>query len=345
MEKGLAADEQAATVEVVFREAHSLKGAARAVNLVEIERVCQSLESVFSAAKRGEISLSLPFYDRLHDALTLIGDLLSAIGAEPGTAEKSRVAKVTRELGEALRELPPAPAPTRSEKTAAADPPVSEPAVQSAKAELPPAEREIRQVQASAEVTIPQQAEKDFLPLPETVRISTAKLNSILLEAEEMLSAKLALGQRVAELWEAGALLASWERDQARIRPELRTFLRELEKKGNGNGTRSQPDGQARAATGIAKVAAFAESTEQEMKTLQSRLTVLAKSAEQDRRTLSVMVDRLLEDTRKALMLPFATFLESIPKLVRDLARDSGKDVGWSSKAVRLRSTGGSWKR
>lgn len=204
LEKGLAADEQAATVEVVFREAHSLKGAARAVNLVEIERVCQSLESVFSAAKRGEISLSLPFYDRLHDALTLIGDLLSAIGAEPGTAEKSRVAKVTRELGEALRELPPAPAPTRSEKTAAADPPVSEPAVQSAKAELPPAEREIRQVQASAEVTIPQQAEKDFLPLPETVRISTAKLNSILLEAEEMLSAKLALGQRVAELWEAG---------------------------------------------------------------------------------------------------------------------------------------------
>jgi two-component system, chemotaxis family, sensor kinase CheA len=327
LEKELAGDEQAATVEVVFREAHSLKGAARAVNLLEIERVCQSLESVFSAAKRGEISLSLPFYDQLHDALALIGDLLSAIGAEPGTAEKSRVAKVMRELGEALRELPPAPAPARSEKTAAADPPVSEPAVRAAKAELPPAERGIRQVPASAEVTIPQQPEKDFLPLPETVRISTAKLNSILLEAEEMLSAKLALGQRVAELREASALLASWERDQARIRPELRTFLRELEKKGNGNGTRSQPDGRAGAATGIAKVAAFAESTEQEMKTLQSRLTVLAKSAEQDRRTLSVIVDRLLEDTRKALMLPFATFLESIPKLVRDLARDSGKDV------------------
>ncbi len=48
LEKGLAANEQAPLVEVMFREAHSLKGAARAVNLLEIESVCQSLESAFS---------------------------------------------------------------------------------------------------------------------------------------------------------------------------------------------------------------------------------------------------------------------------------------------------------
>ena len=327
LEKGLAANEQAPLVEVMFREAHSLKGAARAVNLLEIESVCQSLESAFSAVKRGEISLSLPFYDRLHAALALIGDLLSAIGAEAGTAQGSRVAQVTRDLAEALRELSSTSASARAEKMPATTPQVSEPEVQPVEAGLPPAAMETRPAQTSAEVTVPPHPEKDILPLPETVRISTAKLNAILVEAEELLSAKLALGQRVAELRETRALLSSWEREQAKIRPELRTFLRELEKEGNGNGNRSHPDGRAGAATGIAKVAAFAQSTEHEMKALQSRLTVLAKSAEQDRRTLSIMVDRLLEDTRKALMLPFATFLESIPKLVRDLARDSGKDV------------------
>jgi two-component system chemotaxis sensor kinase CheA len=328
LEKGLPPDEQAAIVEVMFREAHSLKGAARAVNLLEIESVCQSLESAFSAAKRGEISLSLPFYDGLHSAIALIGALLSATGAEVGTAEKSRVAQVARDLAEGLRDLPSTPAPARSEKTAATAPQVSEPEVHPVKAGLPPAAMETRQAFALAEVNIPSQPEKDILPLPETVRISTAKLNAILLEAEELLSAKLALGQRVAELRETRAVLSSWEREQAKIRPELRTFLRELEKKGKVNGYRSQPNGRTGAATGIAKVAAFAESTGQEMKILQAKLTVLAKSAEQDRRTLSIMVDRLLEDTRKALMLPFTTFLESIPKLVRDLARDSGKNVG-----------------
>ena len=41
LEKMPQAEERAALVEKVFREAHSLKGAARAVNLLEIESVCQ----------------------------------------------------------------------------------------------------------------------------------------------------------------------------------------------------------------------------------------------------------------------------------------------------------------
>ena len=111
--------------------------------------------------------------------------------------------------------------------------------------------------QPPAEISAPRLPEKDALPLPETVRISTAKLNSILVQAEEMLSAKLALGQRVAELRETSALLASWEREQAKIQPELRTLLRGLERKEKGNGTRSQADGRGGAATGIAKIAGF----------------------------------------------------------------------------------------
>jgi two-component system chemotaxis sensor kinase CheA len=38
-------------------------------------------------------------------------------------------------------------------------------------------------------------------------------------------------------------------------------------------------------------------------------------------------VDDLLEDAKKLVMLPFATLLDMFPKLVRDLARDEGKEV------------------
>ncbi|MGC3990730.1 MAG: Hpt domain-containing protein [Chthoniobacteraceae bacterium] len=45
-------------VEVIFRSAHSLKGAARAVSNNEIEGICQKLEDQFARWKRGEIAPS-----------------------------------------------------------------------------------------------------------------------------------------------------------------------------------------------------------------------------------------------------------------------------------------------
>ncbi len=58
LEKNPAADRYAEIVETVFREAHSLKGAARAVNLKEIESVCQPLESVLAALKNNQLAVS-----------------------------------------------------------------------------------------------------------------------------------------------------------------------------------------------------------------------------------------------------------------------------------------------
>src|SRR3970040_1689859 len=61
LEKIPAGVQQTELVEKIFREAHSLKGAARAVNLTQIESVCQALESVFAALKGNRLPLSPPF--------------------------------------------------------------------------------------------------------------------------------------------------------------------------------------------------------------------------------------------------------------------------------------------
>src|SRR5262249_53703495 len=58
-----------------------------------------------------------------------------------------------------------------------------------------------------------------------------------------------------------------------------------------------------------------------------SKLVTLAALAEQDHRALGNMVDDLLQDMKRASMLPFSSVLEILPKLVRDLARDRGKEV------------------
>jgi two-component system chemotaxis sensor kinase CheA len=69
-------DKQMPFVEIIFREAHSLKGASRVVNLVEIENICQSVEETFSELKRGEIQLSPEVFEKVHYMVDTIEHVL-----------------------------------------------------------------------------------------------------------------------------------------------------------------------------------------------------------------------------------------------------------------------------
>ncbi|MHC1781078.1 MAG: response regulator [Bacteroidales bacterium] len=63
-------------IERVFRNTHSLKGAARAVNLNEIERLCSSLETIFGHLKKGEIAVSSQLLDSMHKSLDVLKVLI-----------------------------------------------------------------------------------------------------------------------------------------------------------------------------------------------------------------------------------------------------------------------------
>ncbi|NMB79336.1 MAG: hybrid sensor histidine kinase/response regulator, partial [Methanomicrobiales archaeon] len=73
-------------IERAFRKTHSLKGAARAVKLREIESVCQNLETVFSAMKKGTFSPDEEAFDLFHEALKVTRSLLQEERAPPASA-------------------------------------------------------------------------------------------------------------------------------------------------------------------------------------------------------------------------------------------------------------------
>lgn len=83
LEKASSAEKQIELIESVFREAHSLKGAARAVNLVQVEGACQSLEGVFARLKALEIALSPELFDQLHRMVDTLRALLAAGDGDP----------------------------------------------------------------------------------------------------------------------------------------------------------------------------------------------------------------------------------------------------------------------
>ena len=273
LERAPLPQERQPILERVYREAHSLKGAARAVNMTDVETVCQSLETVFSAWKRQDTIPNQAAFDAVHSAVTLIADLLSISTGGGAAPDRQRILEVTQRLrGE---ETPPPARPPEAPKVAP-----------------------------------PEHVERTERRLaPETVRIATTKLDTLLLQTEELLMIKLTAAQRTAELRDAEALLEQWGKEWRKIVPELRRARQETKQ------------GQA------ARLLDFLEEGHAVFQSLDGMMRSLTRAAERDGRDVGGKVDGLLENTKKLLMLPFSTILGTFPKMVRDLSRTQGKDV------------------
>ena len=75
-----------APLESLYRETHSLKGASGAVEQTQMESVCQHLESVLAALKRGELKVTPPLVDALSETVDGLHALLLA---RPGADEQA----------------------------------------------------------------------------------------------------------------------------------------------------------------------------------------------------------------------------------------------------------------
>ncbi len=197
LEKTRAADRRAELTEIVFREAHSLKGAARTVNNAPVETVCRSMENVFSVLKKQDVELASDLFDLLHRALDLLRDLLGTLDAEGKAPDKSLLRGVVSGLDNAALGLEAkAPGPGEGAE------PVPEPAAP----------------------VVPAAGPERHMPLaPESVRVEKAKLDYLLLQAEGLLQAKQSVAERASELREMLAAFEAMEkrwtvaRDDARI--------------------------------------------------------------------------------------------------------------------------------
>jgi len=313
LEQEPSAEKQTAVVETLYREAHSLKGAARAVDMTDVEETSHSLEGVLAALKRGEIAVSGDLLDNLRRVVDGLGKLLSSpqevvvqelqqqlARLEVGENDHQPVTDASR-LQEEVEAVP-----DRKSEAGAPEKP------ETRLAPLTPADSESAGRGDGTASVDPS--------LPETIRIATAKLDALLLQTEEMLAAKLAAAQQVADLREVYGTLDGWKKEWDRVAPEIRGVRKFLERKEGG-------DGQDPVASSLAPVLEFADWSETYIKSLETRLNALAESAEGDRRSVGQMVDQLLEDVKQVLMHPFASFAASFPRLVRELARDQGKEA------------------
>ena len=322
IEKAASAQKRAVATEIVFREAHSLKGAARSVNIPEIERLCQALESVLATLKRQEITSSPELFDLLHKAVDNLAQLLPSIGTKLTGLQSSRNVELIELLKNAATgvrirfpENSGVPATKPGKKSAGK---VAATVKPSAVQQTADREAGLQMEQ----LPVPQEMEPGGTPsaTTETIRVSIAKLTPLLLQAEELLSAKLAANQRSVDVREINWTLAEWSKQWARVGPEAKQRHRRIEEN-------EQPNGDTNTVQWSARALAFLDWNAAYVQTLEHKLRKLAKYIELDQHALNRMLDDLLESTKRVLMLPLSSLLDILPKLVRDLSRDQGKDV------------------
>jgi len=338
LEKATSVDERLPVLETIFREAHSLKGASRAVDLTDIEAVCQALESVFARLKRGEFQLAVDGFDAVHHALDMIEVLLS----EPNQSQATQIADAVQRLaqlgtkGSTSVDYSPA---GQAASVSTQEPPLgiafqsrsdsapsfaakpsdsSLPLVVRSRTDHP--ERHVGPLGQDSK-----QGEQPVIPAKtgaeETIRVTTAKLDSLFLQAEEMLSAKLSVNQHAMDLKETMALLGEWRKEWSKISAEVRKVQRLIETKDDW-GQHGEAYLQA-----TPQVVDFIYWNERQFVELDIRLKGLVKAVEHDQQIIGALVDNLLENTKRVLMMPFSSLLEIFPKMVRDLSRSLGKEV------------------
>ena len=159
-------------------------------------------------------------------------------------------------------------------------------------------------------------------PIPsDTIRISVEKMDALLRQGEEMLSVKPMADRHLDDIHDLIQMFGIWQKQWSKIYPTICEFRR-LQERNDKQGKKRRKDDKQNY-----KVLEFGDLTHDHMKALESKLIELRRSGDRNRYTTELMVDNLLEEMKKILMLPFSTLLEAFPKFVRDLSRDQSKDI------------------
>lgn len=280
LEKEPEGGERQRLVESLYRKMHTLKGAAQAVNLLEVGEICQSLESLLAALKRGEIALDDGLFDNLHASVDSIGRLIF-----PGEESAARNERLRlKQLWE--------------------------------KMQVPPEKNEPLPLTPFAPVVeLPEKNGSNAVPTEkahsgETVRVSVQVLESLLLQTEELISAKLMALELADGLSSITAELEGRRGDRARGIDQVR----QLHRQAGENGA-------------VAKLTGMVEELSSYEDSLESRLARLGISTGKSLHSLQLMVDTLLAEMKKVHLLPFNSLVEPFPKIIRDLSRDLGKKI------------------
>jgi len=365
LEQGTVEGEQRkTTLENIFRAAHSLKGAARAMGVTMVEQLAHALESVLDDLQNGIIEPTTELFTACYQAV----DAIQAVQATYEAGETTPPAEALQALADLKQArsgttvAPDSDAAIVSDTLPQSDvAEVAEEAIPAAESEpTPPATAralpvdEAEAVPAFSLEATPTDGSVPAAPVPglgtdETIRVTVSKLDALMAQLSELLVTKIRAEQRLAQVLQLQEFVGLWQKEWLAVRSAYNRLLRQ--DMDGGFGTRrlgpveiapgGNPQGGNRntvvrveygaidqkVGKDISRLLGYAGTSQERLRDMQTLMNNLSREYANDTMHMSLVIDELEQEIKRVRMLPLATITATFGRMVRDLAQESNKEA------------------
>jgi two-component system chemotaxis sensor kinase CheA len=337
----------------LFREAHSLKGGARAAGIEAVEHLAHHVEDLFSAIRQGETDLTADVCDPVYTAIEAIGAMMGKVSAgqtvslDPYQALLSRLSDLTGQ-----KEPPTAPTPASPDTAeAASSESIPEPADQEP---LPPPVPAAPEPLATAPASPPASGgesparssetrsseEVPWETASSTVRLSTAMLDSLMNETGELITCAVRAQQRARDARTLIDFPTRWRRLWRQVnpvitriqkqQPDLRPTVHHLHDRQESYKLSPWHSDNSSVSLVQHDTVILLDALMQAnalLSDIEEYLSSHVRNAVEDSARLSAVTNRMQDQIRRTRMLPLTTLLSPLRVQLREMARAASKQV------------------
>lgn len=295
----------------VFRDIHSLKGAARMLDIQDVETLAHAVEEWLGAAKRGQLTLDAGLIGTLHQTLGSIRALIDGVLTDQPVPVDLLAAL------ERLHRPDSGPASDREASTIPGDTPdtITQESPDTGlrlpdRQDLPSFHKPAAEQDSASPPTPPAS------PVPlspqlslHTIRVDAKRLDTLLTQANAMRIQIKQLGEHLNDLPQLSQLREDWARwlfEAGMARP--------IEEPGTMHGSKTDHH-------------RFRAVTQQRLEQMGLMIDTLTRSLSTQHHRLECLLTKLEDNVRTARLLPFSTLFRIFPRMVRELAPMVGKQA------------------
>lgn len=326
-------------IEEVYREAHSLKGASRAVGLSQIEFLLQHMETYFSLVKKNELEPEPIHFDLLFKAIDLTKEFLNfkKQGMEDLEGEES-IRLLSEEIKAMAQGIQPREFVEPATKSLEFEPKIKKdeefatynlnlnkirkklkskqnPSEEPKESQLEVSEKEGTLADSNLTSKKKNEEHRPLKVTPETIRVSSAKIDDLRSRTEELLTIKLNYDQLLSDLRKVNTSVESEQKGIERLAESFKRLL---------SMTREMTPEMKEHFKDISEsVKSLVASSDSNTRNITEVVSTIKKQKSASHR----LIDEVSDQAQTLLMLPFSFALDFLPKSVRDLSRHLDKEV------------------
>ncbi|MDY7079372.1 MAG: hybrid sensor histidine kinase/response regulator [Chloroflexota bacterium] len=343
LEQGTVAGEQRKTMlEDIFRAAHSLKGAARAMGVTMVEQLAHALESVLDDLQKGIIEPTTELFTACYgavDAIQVVQESYEAGETTPPAQALQALADLER-VRSAIQIAPESAPIVATEADRQGD--VEAVAKVSA---VEPAQEATEAISESPSSSIP----ASTFGGDETIRVSISKLDALMAQLSELLVTKIRAEQRLAQVRSLNELMTSWQKEWLAVRSAYNRLIRQdmsstfgmrrlgpvetapgesKDSKNRDKVVSLEHSGiGGKVGKDISRLLNYAGVSQTRLHEISACINHLSREYANDTMHMSLVIDELEQEIKRVRMLPLTTITGTFGRMVRDLAQESNKEA------------------